>query len=90
MKRYHIRLIEGCGLNLPVRTPEVGLHGYSADLRRANCAFLKEFETFPERGTVRDIRDGMRIAGVERRVSIAFVSFKSILYVDAELPRGFP
>jgi toxin ParE1/3/4 len=37
-------------------------------------AFLEGFATFPQRGSIRDdIREGLRIIGFERRVSIAFV-----------------
>ncbi|MCQ0990541.1 type II toxin-antitoxin system RelE/ParE family toxin [Jiella marina] len=37
-------------------------------------AFLDGFDTFPERGTVRDnIRPGLRVVGFEHRVSVAFV-----------------
>jgi toxin ParE1/3/4 len=37
-------------------------------------AFLSQFDTFPKRGSVRaDLRDGLRIVGFERRISIAFV-----------------
>ncbi len=36
--------------------------------------FLASFDTFPERGTVRDeIRAGLRIVGFERSVSLAFL-----------------
>jgi plasmid stabilization system protein ParE len=36
--------------------------------------FLSQFDTFPQRGSVRaDLRDGLRIVGFERRVSVAFV-----------------
>jgi plasmid stabilization system protein ParE len=37
-------------------------------------AFLSDFDGFPKRGTVRsDLREGLRIVGFERRVSVAFV-----------------
>ena len=43
---------------------------YAARIR----AFLNTFDTFPERGSIRDaIRPGLRIVGFERRVSVAFV-----------------
>ena len=41
---------------------------------RRIMAFLAGFETFPERGTLRtEIRNGLRMVGFERRVSVAFV-----------------
>lgn len=56
-------------------------------------AFLRGFDTFPERGTPRDdIRPGLRIVGFERRVTIAFVVegdqviFSNILYGGRQLP----
>lgn len=37
-------------------------------------AFVSGFETYPERGSIRDhVRPGLRIVGFERRVSVAFV-----------------
>ncbi|ARS66187.1 MULTISPECIES: type II toxin-antitoxin system RelE/ParE family toxin [Sinorhizobium] len=37
-------------------------------------AFLRGFDTFPKRGTVRsDHRPGLRVVGFERSVSVAFV-----------------
>lgn len=37
-------------------------------------SFLRGFDTFPKRGTVRsDFRPGLRIVGFERSASIAFV-----------------
>ncbi|GLR57160.1 toxin ParE1/3/4 [Rhizobium leguminosarum] len=36
--------------------------------------FVSGFETYPERGSIRDhVRPGLRIVGFERRVSVAFV-----------------
>ena len=56
-------------------------------------AFLRGFDTFPERGTPRDdIRPGLRMVGFERRVTIAFVVegdeviFSNILYGGRQLP----
>lgn len=56
-------------------------------------AFLRGFDTFPERGTLRnDIRPGLRMVGFERRVTVAFVVegdtviFSNILYGGRELP----
>lgn len=37
-------------------------------------AFLRGFDTFPQRGTVRgDYRPGLRVVGFERSASVAFV-----------------
>lgn len=56
-------------------------------------AFLRGFDTFPERGIRRDdIRPGMRIVGFERRVTVAFVVegdevvFSNILYGGRQIP----
>jgi toxin ParE1/3/4 len=53
--------------------------------------------SFPERGTKRDdIRPGLRVAGFERRVTIAFrvetdtVTILRILYAGRELERALP
>lgn len=50
----------------------------SADIARSYIqriqAFLRGFDTFPERGIRRDdIRPGLRIVGFERRITVAFV-----------------
>jgi plasmid stabilization system protein ParE len=38
------------------------------------AGFLSSFDTFPERGTLRnEVRPGLRIIGFERRVSVAFM-----------------
>ena len=58
-------------------------------------AFLRGFDTFPERGMLReDIRPGLRLVGFERRVTVAFVVegdtviFANILYGGRELPEA--
>ncbi|WP_245440530.1 type II toxin-antitoxin system RelE/ParE family toxin [Neorhizobium sp. T25_13] len=62
---------------------------YVARLR----TFLAGLETFPERGTIRDTRDGMRIIGFERRISVAFVVedeeaiILRLLYAGQHFPR---
>ncbi|MBB3137375.1 plasmid stabilization system protein ParE [Rhizobium pisi] len=44
--------------------------------------FLEGFQTFPKRGTVRDeIRDGLRIIGFERSLSIAFIVERETVYI---------
>ncbi|CAN7656247.1 type II toxin-antitoxin system RelE/ParE family toxin [Rhizobium sp. LjRoot254] len=56
--------------------------------------YLNGFTQFPERGTVRDeLRNGIRIVGFERRVTIAFkvqrdeVMIFGILYAGRQLSR---
>lgn len=78
MKRYRVRLIEEAELDL------LHIYRYVRNKSASNAIarnyvdrirdFLRDFDTFPERGTVRsEIREGLRIVGFERRVSIAFV-----------------
>ncbi|AIC27702.1 toxin-antitoxin system toxin RelE/ParE family protein [Rhizobium etli bv. phaseoli str. IE4803] len=44
--------------------------------------FLKGFQSFPKRGTVRsEIRDGLRIVGFERSLSIAFTVKGETVYI---------
>lgn len=59
-------------------------------------AHCRGFAIFPERGTRRDdLRPGLRIAGFERRVTIAFhlteeaVIIDRILYGDRDLSAAF-
>ena len=52
-------------------------------------AFLKKFETFPMRGTVRsDTRDGLRVIGFERSLTIAFVVEAETVHILRILTRG--
>ncbi|WP_414814896.1 type II toxin-antitoxin system RelE/ParE family toxin [Rhizobium sp. IY2] len=45
-------------------------------------AFLESFQSFPKRGTVRsEIRDGLRIVGFERSLSIAFTVEGETVYI---------
>ncbi len=78
MKRYGVRLTDEAEADLAriyrsVRkgsASTVVARNYVARLR----AFLANFATFPERGTLREaVRPGLRIIGFERRVSVAFV-----------------
>jgi len=69
-------------------SPEIA-RGYIGRIQ----AFLRGFDTFPERGARRDdIRPGLRMVGFERRVTIAFVVegdeviFSNILYGGRQLP----
>lgn len=77
MKRYHVRLTGEAEADVAWIYRFVRRKSASTEVARNYVgrirAFLKEFEMFPERGTIRDIRDGMRIVGFERRVSIAFI-----------------
>ena len=53
--------------------PEAGEAVARAYVARLH-AFLRGFDTFPKRGTVRsDLRPGLRVVGFERSASIAFV-----------------
>jgi toxin ParE1/3/4 len=78
MQHHQVRLTEEAVLDL------AGIYGFvrkkSASTAVARNyaarikAFIDGFETFPERGSIRDhVRPGLRIVGFERRVSIAFV-----------------
>lgn len=56
------------------------------------AAYCQSFATFPERGTRRDdLRPGLRVTGLERRVAIAFhveaetVTIDRILYGGRDL-----
>lgn len=78
MKRYDVRLTTEAELDLAniyrytsnSSASSATARGYITRIR----TFLAGFETFPERGTVRsEIREGLRIVGFERRVSVAFV-----------------
>lgn len=78
MKHYHVRLSEEAENDLAGIYHFVRLKSASKMVARQYIAriraFLEEFNTFPERGTVRDnIRSGLRVVGFERRVSVAFV-----------------
>ncbi|RUM26789.1 type II toxin-antitoxin system RelE/ParE family toxin [Rhizobium vallis] len=64
---------------------EVIAQSYVARLQ----AFLKGFQIFPQRGTVRDeIRDGLRIVGFERSLSIAFIVEGETVYILRILSGG--
>ncbi|MBC8131294.1 MAG: type II toxin-antitoxin system RelE/ParE family toxin [Rhizobiaceae bacterium] len=78
MDRYRIRLTAEAEADLAhiyrlVRKGSASNHtarNYTARI----MTFLAGFDTFPERGSIRDaIRPGLRIVGFERRVSVAFV-----------------
>jgi plasmid stabilization system protein ParE len=78
MKRYDVRLTTEAELDLANIYRYVRRKSASPTIARDYTArirtFLAEFETFPERGTVRNhIREGLRIVGCERRVSVAFI-----------------
>ncbi|MEM9966216.1 MAG: type II toxin-antitoxin system RelE/ParE family toxin [Asticcacaulis sp.] len=47
-------------------------------------AYCISFETFPERGTIRDdLMPGLRTIGFERRVTIAYVVAKDTVLIEA-------
>ncbi|OWV77933.1 plasmid stabilization protein [Rhizobium sp. R634] len=63
---------------LVVHAGETVAQGYVDRLR----TFLKGFQSFPKRGTVRsEIRDGLRIVGFERSLSIAFTVKEETVYI---------
>lgn len=74
---YHIRLTDEAEADLQ------GIYAFisanaspktARDYINRILGFLAGFDLFPERGTRHDdIRDGLRIVGFERRVSVAFV-----------------
>lgn len=74
---YHIRLTDEAEADLR------GIYAFisanaspktARDYINRILGFLAGFDLFPERGTIHnDIRDGLRIVGFERRVSVAFV-----------------
>jgi toxin ParE1/3/4 len=78
VKRYVVRLTPEAEADLfniyryilEASASQVVALGY---LDRIN-SFLSSFQTFPERGSLRnEIRDGLRIIGFERSASIAFL-----------------
>jgi len=78
MQRYHVRVSDEAETDIAEIYRFVRRKTASASVARTYVgriyAFLQEFESFPERGTVRaNVRDGLRIVGFERRVSAAFV-----------------
>lgn len=78
MKRYTVRLTEEAELDLAhiyrfVRGKSASVEVARTYVRRIR-AFLAGFDTFPERGSLRGhVRQGLRVVGFERRVSVAFV-----------------
>ncbi|SCM72368.1 conserved hypothetical protein [uncultured Pleomorphomonas sp.] len=99
MKQYRVRLSDEAAADLA--------HIYRFVLRKSASsitardyvgrihAFLAGFEVFPERGTLRDnIREGLRIVGFERRVSVAFIVEDTevvvlrVLYAGQQFERG--
>ncbi|EJC79658.1 plasmid stabilization system protein [Rhizobium leguminosarum bv. trifolii WSM2297] len=60
------------------RAGEVAAQNYIDRLQ----TFLEGFQNFPKRGTVRgEIRDGLRIVGFERSLSIAFTVEGETVYI---------
>jgi len=78
MKCYQIRLSEEAERDLAHIYRFVRRKSASGSVARTYVArirtFLDGFESFPERGSLRDhVRPGLRIVGFEHRVSVAFV-----------------
>lgn len=67
------------------RAGEAVAHGYIGRVK----AFLRGFETFPKRGTVRsETREGLRVIGFERSLSIAFTVDEDTVYILRVLTKG--
>lgn len=67
------------------RAGEAVARGYIGRVK----AFLGGFEAFPKRGTVRsDTREGLRVIGFERSLSIAFTVKEDTVYILRVLTKG--
>jgi toxin ParE1/3/4 len=97
VKRYKVRFTPLAKRQLNELYDYIATHGHPVTalgyIERIE-SFCRGFETFPERGTIReDIRPGLRLVGFERRVTIAFiieadeVQIISILYACIKIPR---
>lgn len=93
MNRYKVRLTDKAEFDLlhiyryisNKSSSRAVARGYISRIR----AFLADFETFPERGTVRsELREGLSIVGFERRISIAFVVEGDVVVVLRVLCAG--
>ena len=78
MKRYAVRLMPAAENDLRAIYRYVLTASSSPPVARAYVTrirqFLKGFQSFPMRGSLRnEVRDGLRIVGFERAVSIAFL-----------------
>jgi toxin ParE1/3/4 len=76
--RYRVRFTAGAESDLAQIYRFVRRSSGSSETARNYTArirdFMKTFDIFPERGSVRDaVRPGLRIVGFERRVSVAFI-----------------
>lgn len=76
-KRYRLELLPEANRDLDALSDWISEQSGSARLGlnyiRRIRAYLNSFQDFPHRGTKRDdIRNGLRITGFERRVTIAF------------------
>ena len=68
--------------------PEAGETVARAYIARLH-AFLRGFDTFPKRGTVRsEYRDGLRVVGFERSLGVAFVVEDSRVLILRIFHRG--
>jgi len=78
VKRYAVRLMPAAENDLRAIYRYVLIASSSPPVARAYVArirrFLEGFQSFPMRGSLRnEVRDGLRIVGFERSVSIAFL-----------------
>lgn len=78
MKRYDVRLSPDAENDLVEIYRYVSTTSRSQTVARQYLdritSYLTSFETFPERGSLRDdVRQGLRIVGFERKISVAFV-----------------
>jgi toxin ParE1/3/4 len=93
MQRYRVRLTEEAEADIAEIYRFVRRKAASTSVARNYVgrirAFLAEFHLVPERETVRaGVREGLRIVGFERRVSVAFVMEDSEVVVLRVLYAG--
>ncbi|WP_112498582.1 type II toxin-antitoxin system RelE/ParE family toxin [Agrobacterium sp. lyk4-40-TYG-31] len=78
MKRYDVRLSPEAETDLVDIYRYVSAASQSQTMARQYLdritSYLSSFEVFPERGSLRnDIRQGLRVVGFERTISVAFI-----------------
>jgi plasmid stabilization system protein ParE len=78
MKRYVVRLSPEAEADLVEIYRYVSATSMSTPVARQYVgrltSYLESFDVFPERGSLRnDVREGLRIVGFERSISVAFV-----------------
>lgn len=78
MKRYAVRLSPEAEADIVDIYRSISEASMSSVVARQYVerltSYLETFEVFPERGSLRnDVRQGLRVVGFERSVSVAFV-----------------